>query len=533
MQADDALSFRLLRRLADFVYCYPRLVFYPQVILFVLCIFYTIEHLQFDTSRNDLVGARKKYHQNFLRFRDEFPGQDDLVAVVESEDLEKNRQFVERLGARLEAETNVFTDVLFNNDLKLLGRKALLFLDHTNLVDLQQTLKEYRPFIQHFSNATNLDTLFRLVNRQFRTARQEQSPENEALLKAVPALQRIIEQATDSLLRPGTPPAPGLTALFGGGAEAEEAQYITFNGGRIFLCTAHARTEELNAEAVQRLRALVRQTQAEVPGVNVGITGEPVLELDEMLQSQHDTTVASIVSLILVGFIFIYAYRETGRPIKATACLVVGLGYTMGYATLVIGHLNILTITFVPMLIGLAIDFGVHLISRYEEELRHGQDERQAITTAMVWTGKGICTGCFTTAAAFFAMALTDFKGIQEMGVISGGGMLICLVPMMTLLPVLLLRGRQNVLDHEAAQESTRAQIEQLWLKRPGLVVGLTTALCLGSGLQFSKVYFDYNLLNMQSPGLHAVVYERKLIDSAQKSVLFGAVIADSLPQAV
>ena len=80
--------------------------FIPQIVLFLACIYYTVKNLQFDTSRNNLVGANKKYHQNFLSFKKEFPTQDDLVVVVESEDPEKNRQFVERLGARLEAETN-------------------------------------------------------------------------------------------------------------------------------------------------------------------------------------------------------------------------------------------------------------------------------------------------------------------------------------------------------------------------------------------------------------------------------------------
>jgi uncharacterized protein len=94
-----------------------------------------------------------------------------------------------------------------------------------------------------------------------------------------------------------------------------------------------------------------------------------------------------------VRLIFIYGYNETGRPIKATICLVIGLAYTLAFATLAIGHLNILTITFVPMLIGLAIDFGVHLITRYEEELRHGKSAEAAMTKAMVFTGQGIFTG--------------------------------------------------------------------------------------------------------------------------------------------
>ena len=105
------------------------------------------------------------------------------------------------------------------------------------------------------------------------------------------------------------------------------------------------------------MRQLVKETQIEVPGVNVGLTGEPVLDYDEMAQSQKDTTLASIVSLVLCALIFIYGYNETGRPVKATICLLVGLAYTLAFATLTIGHLNILTITFVPMLIGLAIDF--------------------------------------------------------------------------------------------------------------------------------------------------------------------------------
>lgn len=528
----ESLALRLLRRLADGVYRYPRLFFYPQAVLMVLSLWYTFHHLEFNTSRNDLVGRDKKYHQIFLNYRQEFPGQDDLVVVVESENTEKNRQFVERLGARLEAETNLFTDVFYKGDLKMMGPKALLFLDEKTLDDLHRTLKEYRPFIQQFTVATNLNSLFQLVNRQFRTAKPEQNAENESMVRALPALERIVNQAEASLRRPGTPPSPGLNALFNAGPEAEREMYITFANGQLYLVSAHARTESLNMPAVERLRELVREVQTEVPGINIGVTGEPVLEHDEMAQSQFDTIVATIVSLVLVAFIFIYGYQETGRPIKATVCLIVGLAYTMGFATLTVGHLNILTITFVPMLIGLAIDFGVHLVTRYEEEIRHGRNDQQALEKAMTYTGLGIFTGCFTTAGAFLAMGVTNFKGIQEMGIVSGGGLLVCLVPMMTLLPILLRRGKQNVIDHEHPPVDYRARIEQLWLKRPAWVIAITLGLCALSIPKMFQVYFDYNLLNMQSAGLPAVMTEKKLINSASNSVLFAAVVADSLAQA-
>jgi predicted RND superfamily exporter protein len=120
------------------------------------------------------------------------------------------------------------------------------------------------------------------------------------------------------------------------------------------------------------------------------------------------------------------------------------------------------------------------------------------------------------------------------MGIICGGGLIVCLVPMMTMLPVLLLRGRQNVVDHEQGElAEKRARIENLWLRRPLWTAGVILVLCALAATQLHKVYFDYNLLNMQSEGLAAVEYEKDLINSTPKSVLFGAVIATNLEQAV
>jgi hypothetical protein len=538
---EDTWFARALGWLAWAIFRHRRWFFYPQLALFVLCVLYTARYLNFDTSRDDLVGSNKKYHQTFLQFKKEFPTQDDLVVVVESDDPEKNRQFVERLGARLEAEPKLFRDVFYKGDLKMLGPKALLFVPDQDLADLKKTLGEYRPFLEKFTHTTNLVSLFGMINTGFRTARAEQNAENDSMVKALPALERIVTQATASLKRPGPPLSPGITALFSSGTstngdaaaqdnaaeEAEQQIYVTFAHGRIYLVTAQAPREDLNSDAVERLRVLVEEIKTEVPGLNVGLTGEPVLEHDEMQQSQKDTTVASIVSLLVCALIFIYGYQETGRPVKATLCLIVGLGYTMAFATWTVGHLNILTITFVPILIGLAIDYGVHLISRYEEELRRGRTEHDALVKAIVYTGQGIFTGAFTTAGAFLAMAFTNFKGIQEMGIICGGGLLVCLIPMMTMLPVLLLRGRQNRIDHDESDVAVRrARIENLWLQRPVLVTCVTVGLCALAATQIPKVYFDYDLLHMQSAGLPAVEFEKKLLNSADKSVLFGAVIA-------
>jgi len=545
LRADSFLA-RWLGRLASAVASHPRLFILPQIALFIGSIIITVMCLQFDTDRDNLVGSNKKYHQNFLQFKREFPQQDELVVVVESENIEKNRQFVERLGARLETakirvpvpgtgqttETNLFADIFFKGDMAMMGAKALLFAPDEYLVQMRDALQTDLPFIKRFSGTTNLVSFFEQVNTEFRTAPRGTNAQTESLVKSLPVLQKILEQSLDSLNRSGTPPSPDLTSLFSGNDPGSAGAYITFNHGKIFLVTAHAPSSDLNEDAIVRLHQLINETKQEVYGVNVGLTGESVLEVGEMAQSQKDTTVASIVSLVICALIFIYGYNETGRPIKATICLLVGLAYTFAFATLVVGHLNILTITFLPMLIGLAIDFGVHIITRYEEELRHGKTEIEALSKAMMFTGQGVIMGALTTAGAFLAMAFTDFKGIREMGIICGGGLMICLIPMMTILPALLLRGRQNVLDHMIHGDHARERLENVWLKRPVVVTIIITIISALAALQLHRVTFDYNLLNMQNQHMPAVVYAHKLINSADKSLLFGAVVADNFDEA-
>src|SRR5581483_6538423 len=155
------------------------------------------------------------------------------------------------------------------------------------------------------------------------------------------------------------------------------------------------------------------------------------------------------------------------------------------------------------------------------------------VERATAFTGQGIITGALTTAAAFLAMALTHFKGIQEMGVISGGGLLLCLVPMLTTLAVMLMRGRQNRRDRRlGAGGQLRLQIEVFWLRHPIAVLVGAACACALAGWEARRVFFDYDLLHLQNPRLASVTYEKKLIQSAGASALYGAVVADTGPQA-
>ncbi len=524
---------RALTAVADAVCARPGRFVLPQLLLAGACVVYTVFALGFSTSRNDLVGSNKPYHNTFLKFLKEFPLQDDLVAIVESDQVERNRQFVARLGARLEAEPHLFRSVFYRRDLRTLGTNTLLITPTEDLRELSAKLEGYRPFIATFTQATNLHSFFDQINTRFLDAAAQPREEAEKLVSSLPALQKIIRQATNCISMTGVPPPPGMGAFIGS-PEAEQQMHISYADGQLFLVVAHPASGAVKTRAVARLRELAAQIGLEVPGVNFGITGEPVLEHDEMAQAQIDTTRATVLSFVLVALIFILGYHETGRPLKATLALLVGIAYTLAWATAAVGRLNLLTITFAPILIGLAIDFGVHLVTRYEEELRAGADDTLALHRAMVNTGRGIFTGCLTTAVAFLAMGLTDFDGIRQMGIISGGGLILSLVPMMTLLPALLLRGRQNVLDREVAAHRTdlRERLEGYWLRRPRRVMALALAITAAAWLGARHVGFDYDLRNLQSAGLPAVKWEKDLMARATNSVLFGAVVARDAAEA-
>ena len=173
---------RLLRWLAAGVCRHPHWFFWPQVVLFGLCVTYTVFFLKADMNRDDLVGPNQQYHKNYLAFEKEFPQPDDIVVVVEGGNIENNRQFIERIAAKMQAETNLFQDVFYQQSMSMMGTKALQFAEKTNLVEMRDQLLKARPFIEKFAQTTNLISLFEQVNRSFRTAKQETNAENKSLV---------------------------------------------------------------------------------------------------------------------------------------------------------------------------------------------------------------------------------------------------------------------------------------------------------------------------------------------------------------
>lgn len=527
----DKWSSRGFRRLSDAILDRPWRFLLPQLVLFVICVVYAVKFLGFSSSRTDLVSERIKYQRDFLEFKREFQAPEAMIAMAESDSPEKNRLFIEGLASRIQREPALFANTFYKGDLNQMGRKGLLFLSQESLDEVSKFCREDWNFIERFSKANSLNAAVRSLNADFRSGFPSGSS-GQDLAESIPAIrafQRTLDQASRSITDPITNTYPGLPTLY----EDQSRLYLSFSAGRMYALVTHAASPAVEEKAVQRLWELVEQTRREISGVIAGITGEPVLNHDEMHQASRDINVATVVSILLVALIFIIGFHEVARPLLATFCLLVGIGFAIGFTTLAIGRLNILSITLVPILVGVAIDFGVHFISRYEEELCNGHSQHEALRRAFSFTGLGIVTSGLTIAGGFFAMMLTDFKGIQEMGFVAGAGLLLCLLPMLTLLPLLLARRDRVRRSTAPRRKCPPAWIEHIWLRRPKMVLAGAAALTLFSISQFPGLRFDYNLLNLQSSDLEAVEVEKKLIHASSQSVLYGVVMADSLEQAV
>src|SRR5205807_6693737 len=191
-----------------------------------------------------------------------------------------------------------------------------------------------------------------------------------------------------------------------------------------------ATTSDFNGSspAIDKLREVLAEVGRRHPHARLSLTGIPILESDEMRSSQTAMFYASILSFVGVAALLVMGFRGLRYPILGNLVLLVGMAWSFGFTTLAVGHLNILSVSFAAMLIGIGIDYSTVYLLRYLECRHEGHDAERAVVETATSIGPGILTAAISSSAAFFCAVLTDFAGVAELGIIAGGGILICTV---------------------------------------------------------------------------------------------------------
>jgi len=299
----------------------------------------------------------------------------------------------------------------------------------------------------------------------------------------------------------------------------------------IFVQPEDARSQaETIAPMLDSVRAILYDAGLESEGIKAGLTGIPQYAIDDRDVIQQDISKLSLVSFVLIGFLFVGAFAAMRRPIAAMLVLGFSVAIILGAITIYPGHLTLLSAFFASILFGLGIDYGIHIINRMEEYMDGGMSEAEAIPLSISVLAPELTTGAMTTAVAFFAMMATNFRGFQELGLIAGVGILICLLLMATLLPAILtlVPHRQN---RTITPRSSRVGRLLAALQHPMVTVIAGTAvlgLCSMGGPGF-----DGNYMNLQPGDSEAVRLERALVEKSNLSPQFAVFTLDDKARAV
>ncbi len=185
---------------------------------------------------------------------------------------------------------------------------------------------------------------------------------------------------------------------------------------------------------VKRQRPLARKL-----GLQVTVAGKFYNRLQDYRAVMADVRRSAFWgALLILLLITVYFRHWLAFPLLALP-LGMSLSWTFALTRVTLGELNIITAFLFVILLGLGIDFGIHLLSRYRIERRRGRSAEAALTTTFRFTGRACLTSALTTSAAFLALMVTDFKGFSEFGFIAGVGVLLALLAMLTVLPALLV----------------------------------------------------------------------------------------------
>ena len=539
--------FHFIQRLA---FKHSLIVIGCSLILAGLSIWVTSEKLTFRTGRGDLVAKDLPYVTLYKEYRKHFKDLEGMVIVAEGGTPSRRAQFAEILAAKLQNSPDLFSKVIYKFDTSYFRSRFLLYLNLEDLKSLKEKLEDHQNFIESINASPGLNNLFNHINTEIAsgmvdslmtdflgegdTADEKKNEENDLNL-----MIRVLEEMNRSLEKEYHYQSPW-QSLFNSGEESlRDKGYLVSKNEKLLFILAVPNKDEASftgyKDSVYSARELIASVIKDFPEMEVGLTGEDVISTDEMITTQKDIELASKIALGGVALLFILAFKGIVKPLLAVFSLLVALAWSLGFTSITVGHLNILSVVFTTILIGLGIDFGIHILERYKEERQSGNDISLALQKTLQGTGQGNFSGAITIAIAFGAMVLTDFIGIVELGWIAGWGILFCLIAMILLLPALVTL--EEKLRKPNYLKSTKipipSQVSRLnnFFNHYKLIIIICTVLVLVASFSLRKNFFDYNLLHLQAKGTEAVKYEMRILENAGRSAWSAAFLADSLEE--
>jgi len=293
--------------------------------------------------------------------------------------------------------------------------------------------------------------------------------------------------------------------------------------------------------AADTVQALVDEMSKDFPDVEAGLTGFIATERDENVYASRSLGYSTLIAVIVILFLLMISFRMWVAPLFAVLNLIVGLIWAVGITYIIVGHLNLMTVMMSIILLGLGIDFSIHLISGFTEWRSAGNSIGTAMEKTFLKSGKGIVTGAVTTAFAFMALVISHSRGMKELGLVIGAGLLAVLLATMLFLPVLLVF-RERRIDKRYEQKSKKFIQRDIsfrflgraseWLSKR-YVFTIIFSIVISGVLIWSafRIKFDHNYWNLEPKGLTSITLIDTVLEKFDLSIDYALVIADNVDE--
>ena len=474
-------------------------------VLTILGGIYTAQHLRVDTDTDKLISPDLPWQKQVTDYARSFPQSTaQTVVVVEGPAADTVEDATASLSAALARRSDVFKTVRRPDAGPFFDKNRLLFLPVKELGALSDQLAAAQPLIATLNSDASLRGLFGLLDQALKSAAG-----GEASLGVLKAPMQAFADATRSIVDGSPVPVQWGALVSGVPASSEDLR-------KFILVQPILDPDALQpgAKASEVIRQTVDALHLARQHVVVGLTGDIPLADDEFASVTEGAGAATVVSLVLVGLILLAGLRTPRLIVAIGLTLIVGLIVTAAFATAMVGTLNMISVAFAVLFIGIAVDFGIQFTMRFQEEIYRATaetpeaDRAAANRRALERAAKGISKPLAIAAAAagigFYSFLPTDYRGVSELGLIAGTGMFIALLANLTVLPALL--SVMPTRDKPRHGGFLWARPVDRWLQRRARPIVLTAfALGLAALAATSLLRFDADPIDIKDPARESV----------------------------
>jgi hopanoid biosynthesis associated RND transporter like protein HpnN len=496
---------------------------WPVVILAALLAggagYFAEQRLALDVGIDKMLSPELAFRQNEIAVGDAFPQtRNTLTIVVESENAETADEAAASLAARLAAIPAHFRAVHYPDGDPFFRRNGLLYLNTAKLEEMSSRLVRAQPLLSSLAADPTLRGLTDILRRAVDEADERAAAAIGPALNRMAATVRSLEEGRDarlswqSLLEDGSPDDETTTR-------------------KIVLAQPAPSLDKL-APAAAAVDAIYDSAASlgldEAAGVDVRVTGEAVMQQEELQALQSGLGLTGLLSLGLVILLLVFGLQSLRLVGAALFTLAVGLSWTAAFAAAVYGAVGTVSIAFVVLVAALSINFSIHFALRYREALA-ANAHHDALKQAGAEAGMPLALSAAAAAIGFLSFLPTDYRGIAELGAISAFGVAVTLFLNLTLLPALLAIMPMRVARATRWTAASRRTWYQTLVRRYALSIAvLAGVLGIVAATIAPYAWFDDDPLNLRDPTAPAVQTQLELLDDVRAKPYAAEAIAPS-----